>query len=74
MESAQMLQKLEAPVDDGERLSAEADCQRAELNKIVPNTSRKLADVRSLTFELKHLVKPRVAPSHWLDYGIPDKR
>ena len=64
------LQKLEAAVNEGERLNAEVDRQRAELNKIVPNTSRKLAEVRSLTFELKRLVKPRVDPSYWLDYGI----
>lgn len=68
------LQKLEAAVNEGERLNAEVDRQRAELNKIVPNASHKLAEVRSLTFELKRLVKPRVDPSHWLDYGIPDKR
>ena len=67
------LQKLEAAVNEGERLNAEVDRQRAELNKIVPNASRKLAEVRSLTFELKRLVKPRVDLSHWLDYGIPDK-
>lgn len=68
------LQKLEAAVNEGERLNAEVDRQRAELNKIVPNASRKLAEVRSLTFGLKRLVKPRVDSSHWLDYGIPDKR
>lgn len=68
------LQKLEVAVNEGERINAEVDRQRAELNKIVPNASRKLAEVRSLTFELKRLVKPRVDPSQWLDYGIPDKR
>ena len=68
------LQKFETAVNEGERLNAEVDRQRAELNKIVPNASRKLAEVRSLTFELKRIVKPRVEPSHWLDYGIPDKR
>lgn len=68
------LQKLEVAVNEGEKLNTEVDRQRAELNKIVPNASRKLAEVRSLTFELKRLIKPRVDPSHWLDYGIPDKR
>ena len=68
------LQKLEVAVNEGEKLNAEVDRQRAELNKILPNASRKLAEVRSLTFELKRLVKTRVDPSHWLDYGIPDKR
>lgn len=68
------LQKLEAAVNEGERLNAEVDRKRAELNNIVPNASRKLAEVRSLTSELKRLVKSRVDPSHWLDYGIPDKR
>ena len=63
------LQKLEAAVNEGERLNAEVDRQRAELNKIVPNASRKLAEVRSLTFELKRLVKPRVDPSHWLEFS-----
>lgn len=72
--SIDKLQELEAAVNEGERLNAEVDRQRAELNKIVPNASRKLAEVRSLTFELKRLVKPRVDPNHWLDYGIPDKR
>lgn len=68
------LQKLEAAINEGERLNAEVDRQRAELNKIVPYASRKLAEVRNLTFELKRLVKSHVDPSHWLDYGIPDKR
>ena len=68
------LQKLEAAVSEGEKLNAEVDRQRAELNKIVPNATRKMAEVRSLTSDLKRLVKPRVDPSHWLDYGIPDKR
>lgn len=68
------LQKLEAAVNEGEIFNAEVDRQRVELNKIVPNASRKLAEVRSLTFELKRLVKPRVDPSHWQDYGILDKR
>ena len=68
------VRKLEVAVNEGEKLNAEVDRQRAELNKIVPNASRKLAEVRSLTFELKRLIKQRVDPSHWLDYGIPDKR
>lgn len=68
------LQKLEAAVNEGEKLNAEVDRQRAVLNKIVPNASRKLAEVRAMTFELKRLVKHRVDPNHWLDYGIPDKR
>lgn len=75
MESALMTYRSwEAAVNEGEKLNAEVDRQRAELNKIVPNASRKLAEVRSLTFELKRLVKTRVDPNHWLDYGIPDKR
>lgn len=68
------LVKLETAVNEGEKLNTEVDRRRAELNKILPDASRKLAEVRSMTSELKRLVKPRVEPSHWLDYGIPDKR
>lgn len=68
------LVKLETAVNEGEKLNTEVDRRRAELNKILPDASRKLAEVRSMTSELKRLVKPRVDPSHWLDYGIPDKR
>ena len=45
-----------------------------ELNEIIPNTNRKLAEIRNLTVYLKGLIKPRVDSSHWPEYGIADKR
>ena len=67
--SASDLSKLEA-----EKLNAEVDRRRAELNEIIPNTNRKLAEIRNLTVYLKGLIKPRVDSSHWPEYGIADKR
>lgn len=68
------LSKLEAAIIEGEKLNAEVDHRRAELNEIVPNANRKLAEVRNLTSYLKSLVKHRVDSSHWPEYGIADKR
>ena len=68
--SASDLSKLEAAILEGEKL----DRRRAELNEIIPNTNRKLAEIRNLTVYLKGLIKPRVDSSHWPEYGIADKR
>ena len=59
---------------DLSKLNAEVDRRRAELNEIIPNTNRKLAEIRNLTVYLKGLIKPRVDSSHWPEYGIADKR
>ena len=72
--SASDLSKLEADILEGEKLNAEVDRRRAELNEIIPNTNRKLAEIRNLTVYLKGLIKPRVDSSHWPEYGIADKR
>lgn len=72
--SANDLSKLEAAILEGEKLNAEVDRRRAELNEIVPNANRKLIEIRNLTTYLKSLVKPRVDSSHWPEYGIADKR
>ena len=61
--SASDLSKLEAAILEGEKLNAEVDRRRAELNEI-----------RNLTVYLKGLIKPRVDSSHWPEYGIADKR
>ena len=58
--SASDLSKLEAAILEGEKLNAEVDRRRAELNEIIPNTNRKLAEIRNLTVYLKGLIKPRV--------------
>ena len=72
--SANDLSKLEAAILEGEKLNAEVDRRRTELNGIVPTANRKLAEIRNLTVYLKSLVKPRVDSSHWPEYGIADKR
>ena len=59
---------------DLSKLDAAVDRRRAELNEIIPNTNRKLAEIRNLTVYLKGLIKPRVDSSHWPEYGIADKR
>lgn len=53
------LSKLEAAIIEGEKLNAEVDCRRAELNEIVPDANHKLAEIRNLTSYLKSLVKHR---------------
>lgn len=68
------LSKLEAAIIEGEKLNAEVDRRRAELNEIVPDANHKLAEIRNLTSYLKSLVKHRVDSSHWPEYGIADKR
>ena len=68
------LLKLEAAIIEGEKLNAEVDRRRAELNEIVPTANHKLAEIRNLTSYLKGLVKRRVDSSHWPEYGIADKR
>lgn len=68
------LSKLESAITEGEKLNEEVDRRRAELNEIVPETNRKLTEIRSLTTYLKGLVKRSVDPSRWPEYGIADKR
>lgn len=68
------LVRLEAAISEGEKLNAEVDRRRAELNGIVPTANQKMAEIRSLTSDLKRLVKPRVDSNHWEEYGILDKR
>lgn len=68
------LSKLESAILEGEKLNAEVDRRRAELNEVVPTANHKLAEIRNLTAYLKSLVKRRVDSSHWPEYGIADKR
>ena len=62
--SANDLSKLETAILEGEKLNAEVDRRRAELNEIVPTANHTLAEIRNLTAYLKGLVKRRVDSNH----------
>lgn len=68
------LRKLEQAVQEAEKLNEDVDRRRAELNLVVLQANKKLAEIKVAMNDMKRIVKHRVDPLRWTDFGVLDKR
>ena len=67
------LRKLEQAVQEAGKLNEDVDRRRAELNLVVPQANKKLAEIKVAMNDMKRIVKHRVDPLRWTDFGVLDK-
>lgn len=68
------LQKLEQAVHEAGKLNEDVDRRRAELSLVVPKANEKLVEIKDTMNHMKRIVKRRVDPLRWTDFGVLDKR